>query len=58
VLTMAFLLVYSGEHYVSDILLGWLYAAAVIAAVAWVRRRWARRPTTQPASDPAPEPAT
>ena len=58
VLTMAFLLVYSGEHYVSDILLGWLYAAAVIAAVAWVRRRWARRPTADPASDPAPEPAT
>ena len=40
VLTMAFTLVYGGEHYVSDILLGWLYAAGVTAAVAWARRRW------------------
>jgi membrane-associated phospholipid phosphatase len=55
---MAFTLVYSGEHYVSDILLGWLYAAAVIAAVAWVRRRWSRRPTADPAPEPAAEPAT
>jgi len=43
VLYMAFILVYSGEHYVSDILLGWLYAAAVVAGVGWFRRRRARR---------------
>ena len=39
VLSMAFTLVYSGEHYVSDILLGWLYSAAVVAGVGWFRRR-------------------
>ena len=43
VLAMAFTLVYSGEHYVSDILVGWLYAAAVTAGVSWARRRRARR---------------
>ena len=30
---MAFALVYSGEHYVADILLGWVYTVAVYAAV-------------------------
>jgi membrane-associated phospholipid phosphatase len=38
-LAMAFTLVYSGEHYVADIAVGWLYAAGVFAGVAWVRRR-------------------
>jgi len=33
VLMMAFTLVYSAEHYVIDILLGWALAAAVLAAV-------------------------
>jgi membrane-associated phospholipid phosphatase len=32
-LAMAFSLVYLGEHYVSDVLLGWLYAAAALVAV-------------------------
>jgi membrane-associated phospholipid phosphatase len=55
-LFMAFTLVYSAEHYVSDILLGWLYAAGVVAAVGWWRRRReARRP--EPESEPVPEPA-
>jgi hypothetical protein len=43
VLAMAFTLVYSGEHYVADILIGWLYAGAVFALVGVVRRRGARR---------------
>jgi membrane-associated phospholipid phosphatase len=30
-LAMAFALVYSGEHYLTDVLLGWLYALAVFA---------------------------
>jgi membrane-associated phospholipid phosphatase len=52
-LTMAFTLVYSAEHYVSDILLGWLYAAVIVAAIGkWRRRRAARRPEPAP-----PEPA-
>jgi len=32
-LAMAFALVYSGEHYVVDVLLGWLYCVAVYLAV-------------------------
>jgi PAP2 superfamily protein len=39
---MAFALVYSAEHYVSDILAGWLYAGAVFWAVSAILRasRW------------------
>jgi membrane-associated phospholipid phosphatase len=33
-LAMATALVYSGEHYVADVLLGWLYAALVVL-IAW-----------------------
>jgi hypothetical protein len=39
---MVFVLVYGSEHYVSDILLGWLYALVVF--LAW-SRYWARRDT-------------
>ena len=43
-LTMAFTLVYTAEHYVVDVLLGWALAAAVIAALAaFDRRRMLRR---------------
>jgi membrane-associated phospholipid phosphatase len=52
VLAMAFTLVYAGEHYVADILIGWLYAAAVVAGVAWARRRRAARQA--PPGSPAP----
>ena len=42
-LAMGFALVYTAEHYVSDVLLGWLYAAIAFAAVTLVfaRRRHA-----------------
>ena len=53
VLAMAFTLVYSGEHYVADILIGWLYAAGAFAVVAWARGRRARRRTTQAPPRPA-----
>lgn len=43
VVSMAFTLVYSGEHYVADVILGWTYAAAVFAGVGWARRRQASR---------------
>jgi membrane-associated phospholipid phosphatase len=36
---MAFALVYTAEHYVSDVLLGWVYAAGAIGVVALVARR-------------------
>jgi membrane-associated phospholipid phosphatase len=52
VLAMAYALVYTGEHYVSDIVIGWLYAGGVFAAAAmW--RAW-RRPRPAP---PPPAPA-
>jgi membrane-associated phospholipid phosphatase len=35
VLVMAFTLVYTAEHYVIDILLGWLLAAVVLVAMRW-----------------------
>jgi membrane-associated phospholipid phosphatase len=54
VLAMAFTLVYSGEHYVFDIFVGWLYAAAVVVGATLIRRRRARAtprpPTTSPPS--------
>jgi membrane-associated phospholipid phosphatase len=51
-LAMAFTLVYTGEHYVSDILVGWAYAAVTFAAVtaAW---RMAQRGAPRPALHPA-----
>jgi hypothetical protein len=40
VVAMGFVLVYGAEHYVFDLLLGWVYAVAVtVAARALVRRR-------------------
>jgi PAP2 superfamily len=39
VLTMAFTLVYSAEHYVIDILLGWALAVVVTGALSWPRLR-------------------
>jgi membrane-associated phospholipid phosphatase len=38
VLAMGFTLVYTGEHYVADVLIGWGYAGGVFAAVAALRR--------------------
>jgi membrane-associated phospholipid phosphatase len=45
-LAMAFTLVYTGEHYVSDIVVGWLYAGGVVAAVSAARAL--RRPRRAP----------
>jgi membrane-associated phospholipid phosphatase len=54
VLAMAFTLVYTGEHYVADVVLGWAYAGATYAAVSAFRRRVRAR---APAPAPAPAPA-
>jgi len=43
-LAMALTLIATGEHYVFDVLLGWLYAGSVMAAWGWWERR---RPTAQ-----------
>jgi hypothetical protein len=62
-LAMAYTLVYTAEHYVSDILLGWVYAAGVFFAVNWVARRRERRaaaragPQEAPTPQPVPQPA-
>ncbi|MFT3660889.1 MAG: phosphatase PAP2 family protein [Gordonia sp. (in: high G+C Gram-positive bacteria)] len=39
-LVMAFALVYTAEHYVFDILIGWLLAATVVGTVTWVDKRY------------------
>lgn len=50
VVAMALTLVYTGEHYVSDVLAGWLAAGAVVAAVSALRaRRRSRRAPPPPA---------
>ena len=43
-LAMGLALMATGEHYFFDVLLGWGYAAAVMAAWAWWERRRARSP--------------
>lgn len=43
VLTMAFALVYSAEHYVVDILLGWVFAVIVLVVIGRLERRHSRR---------------
>src|SRR5689334_314355 len=50
-LAMAFTLVYAGEHYVFDVLLGWIYAVVVYSAVTAIERARARRrvPARKPA---------
>ena len=42
-LAMAFSLVYAGEHYFSDILLGWIYTMVTVFAARAVMRWWAAR---------------
>jgi len=49
---MAVTLVYTGEHYVTDVLLGWFYALACVVAVNQVRRRLAP-PAVLPLEEPA-----
>ncbi|RDH77016.1 phosphatase PAP2 family protein [Mycolicibacterium moriokaense] len=55
VLIMAFTLVYTAEHYVTDILLGWALAAVMLFAIRWFRARRRRRESTDltPAQQPA-----
>jgi membrane-associated phospholipid phosphatase len=43
VLILAVTLVYTAEHYVVDILLGWLLAAVVFVAIRWFEA-WRRQP--------------
>jgi hypothetical protein len=63
VLAMAFTLVYSGEHYVFDIVVGWLYTVLLVGGAALFGRfrrtgwlPWSAAPDPPPARAPAPEP--
>jgi membrane-associated phospholipid phosphatase len=47
---MGFVLVYGGEHYVFDVLVGWLWALGVHAGITWFERR--RRRTAGPPEPP------
>ncbi|MDQ4037956.1 MAG: phosphatase PAP2 family protein [Actinomycetota bacterium] len=57
-LLMGFVLVYSGEHYVVDVLLGWVCAGIVVIALARINRAWQRHrraaESRQPATQPEP----
>ena len=53
-LAMGAALVYTGEHYVSDILAGWAYAALTFAVVAASARAPARRAALEPAPATTP----
>jgi membrane-associated phospholipid phosphatase len=46
-LAMTFTLVYSGEHYVVDVLVGWLYVAATFFLIGLAERFWGK-PTVKP----------
>lgn len=46
VLAMAFTLVYGGEHYVADILAGWLYALVAVVVTTFALRRRGARPAS------------
>ena len=58
---MGFTLVYTGAHFVLDVLLGWAYAVAVVLLATWVTRARARRagrptPTTSTPPESTPDP--
>jgi membrane-associated phospholipid phosphatase len=54
-LAMGFALVYGGEHYVIDLLLGWAYVGLVLVLVGLGERWWrARRLRRAPQEQPAP----
>lgn len=56
-LAMAFSLVYGAEHYVSDILLGWLYTVLALTAGGVLIRWWADRRAPEASGTARPEPA-
>ena len=55
---MAFTLVYGGEHYVIDVLVGWLYVLAVLVVASAVERALAARavPRRRRVQQPRPQP--
>jgi membrane-associated phospholipid phosphatase len=53
---MGLSLIYLGEHYLIDILLGWAYAALALYVVNWGFERWGKREAeSPPGARPAPD---
>jgi membrane-associated phospholipid phosphatase len=55
-LAMAFALVYGGEHFVTDILAGWVMAAGAFALIRFARTRGWRFPASARPAAPGPPP--
>ncbi len=55
-LAMVFVLVYGAEHYVSDILLGWLYAVVIFLVVNRILNQRAKAKGSKPVPSPVPVP--
>ncbi len=56
-LAMTFTLVYSGEHYVTDVLVGWFYVAVTMVGVCAAEKAWAawkQRQAASPVALPTP----
>ena len=49
---MGLTLVYSGEHYIIDVFVGWLYVAVTFFAVSLAERWWARRAAKSRSDEP------
>jgi PAP2 superfamily len=56
VFAMAFTLVYSGEHYVFDIVTGWIYAGGVVFGTRYIRRRRDARKAAKVQPEPTAAP--
>lgn len=57
-LAMTFTLVYSGEHWIIDVLVGWIYVGITFAVVGYAEKWWARRKERRAAAKAEPEPET
>lgn len=57
-LAMGFVLVYAGEHYIFDVLLGYLTALIVLVGVSALERWWRNRESRDAVASGAAEPAT
>lgn len=54
-LAMTFTLVYAGEHYVIDVLVGWAYVGLTFVAVGAAERWWAKRRGLTPSGRAGPD---
>ncbi len=52
-LAMGFALVYTGEHYIVDVLIGAVYAIATVFTVGWIERAWGQRTACRAAGERA-----